>query len=815
MAAWKESDKFKGFEKTQVRIKNEFMNEAMKVMTLKFLNRAPPQPPKSGFAIFLGEKRAAQDGAEGEPSSKKIKREEVVKYKQEWDKLDKLAKSEYDNQRKEKFKAWQEVAKEYMAQDEWKEYVTEAKRLKLPVQSLLSQKKQVIKKLKNGMRFVPIPPRPIDFPSKPPEAFKIFAAEKRGQVPIAEVASLWNGLDAEGKQKYNSEANDLMKKFSEELQAFRASEEGSTYLRKLRIAQRTKRVTVAKFKYLKELPKKPDSALKTYMIKNLASVKAAHPELKGFELRKALEDKWKALTDEEREVFQSEANNKMKEYQESVVAFKASENWQMFTKATKVVRKTKSGKAIPMPPPKPESFPQKPDNAYRQFCRENAGAGKGLAELAKMFAELPPEEKASHNNLAQERMNKYKEEMQAWASSDEGKKYLRAVAATEKRKRLILARERFLKDEPKRPQTALEMFKVAKKAEVKAEFPDLQGALAIQNKLIELFKELGDEDKAAWKTKEQEAKQAYDQAVEEFQKTPGYKRWLLILRGPGGASKAKAKGKGKAKTKSVPMPEPPADMPKKPASSMTLYASEQGLQLAKAAKGWMDLGAEGQKEWNEKYNQKVKEFDAAMKDFMKTAEAKKYFRLKHQAEKRGRLQKAKEKFLGSKGAAQEPKRPQSAYFSFLGEKRAELVAAGKGVGEVAKEVSQMWGAMTPEAKKVYEDRYEEAKQKYEEELKAYKSSDGFKLYERAVRSITATKRPAPKPAGKAGGGKKAEKAAKKTAGGRGKKAGRGRGGAGRGRGAAAAKAGGASSDSASDMMGSDSDSSSSSGSDSD
>ena len=83
-------------------------------------------------------------------------------------------KSEYEDKRKDLVKEWQAMAKEYMEKPVWKEYMEEAKLLKVPVKSLLANKVQSIKKLKNGTKILPLPEKPEDVPIKPPGAYKLF-----------------------------------------------------------------------------------------------------------------------------------------------------------------------------------------------------------------------------------------------------------------------------------------------------------------------------------------------------------------------------------------------------------------------------------------------------------------------------------------------------------------------------------------------------------------------------------------------------------------------------------------------------------------
>ena len=60
-----------------------------------------------------------------------------------------------------------------------------------------------------------------------------------------------------------------------------------------------------------------------------------------------------------------------------------------------------------------------------------------------------------------------------------------------------------------------------------------------------------------------------------------------------------------------------------------------------------------------------------MAEFKKTAEGKKYIREKTAHDRKTKLMAVKSKFLG-KGEAKEPKRPPSAYFIFVGDKRSAL-----------------------------------------------------------------------------------------------------------------------------------------------
>merc|ERR1711972_361820 len=71
-----------------------------------------------------------------------------------------------------------------------------------------------------------------------------------------------------------------------------------------------------------------------------------------------------------------------------------------------------------------------------------------------------------------------------------------------------------------------------------------------------------------------------------------------------------------------------------------------------------------------------------------------------------------------------PKRPLSAYFFFMGEKRPEVTAANPEykIGDIGKALGQMWRELDASAKAPYEKKAEAAKKKYSEEMAAYKKA---------------------------------------------------------------------------------------------
>ncbi|CAE7251331.1 HMGB2 [Symbiodinium sp. CCMP2592] len=642
---YKEGEQYKEFEKTTGKIKREMMTEAMKVMTLKFLRDAPPEPPKNPFAIFVGEKRRMSEESNGAPPKKRTREEakaEVAKLKEEWAKLDKEAKNVYDEKRKDRFNEWKEQVKAYMEKQEWKDYIEEAKMLKVPVKSFLPNKKLAlpgqfslheIKKLKNGMKIQRPPEKPYNFPAKPPTAQRIFCSEKRKEVEDpSKLLEMWGALSEEERKVYEGKQQDLAAQYREDVQAFEGSDEGKEYFKRLAQVRKSNAIAQAKDKYLEGMPKKPKGAIQLFLQEKLKDLKKAKPDLKGPDLKNEVREAWKSCPEEERKVYQDKADNLMSAYEESLKEFRETENFKKYASQVRKLSKKKPG----------------------------GGKGKGKGKRS------------------------------------------------------------------------------------------------------------------------------------------------------GKSSSGRGKGKGKGAKKNQRGPEVPESMPKKPKSAMQLFMSKnKGSGGLKAqAEAWSALGAEGQKEYvDEARSLSEQTLGRDMLEFRKTGEGKKYLRLKAAAAKKARVDSARAKYLGKEDAPKPPPSAPGAYQLFVQEKRPTLQSAGKSVGEVAKEMSQMWGKYSEEDRKPYEQREAELKAEYEDKMKEYKQSEAYIKFEKAKNAIF--KKPkAKKEAKKAKKPKKAKQTkpkakAKAKAKGKAKAKARGRG-----------KKQASASDS--DVMGSDSDSDSdSSSSDSD
>lgn len=713
-------------------------------------------------------------------------------------KIDKATRNEFEDRRKELHKEWQEKVKEYMAKETWQEYIKEAKSLRLPVTNLLLQKKKVIKRLKNGIKVMPMPSKPANYPTKPPTAFKLFVAEKRSEVTdVSQLAELWNQLDAEGKAKYEAEHAELQKGFEQELVDFQKSDDGKKYYREVRGVLSRRKIALAKVKFLGDRPKKPHGAVKHFEVTQLEQIKKEQPSLKGFEIKKLIREKWLGMEAAEKEPLIAQERTRYQEYQAAMEEYKKTENWKGYVKAVKpkgkkkVVRKAKGkakGKAKVALPPPPEGMPVKPPSAFKTFCTEMTGKSMGLAQLHEAFKALPEEERKKKDDDAREAFSKYTEEVTTFNNTQAGKKYRNAVAVAQKRVRIQAMKTKLLAgtEAPKRAAGAFMLFIADKRSEVTQANPELKGMGAITTKLAELWKGLSEEEKQPYAAKEQQQKEEYEKAMETYRESEGYKKFQAFERRVSKKPQGKAKAKAKAKPSG---PERPEGLPKKPPNAFFLWCQSTpgGARGAGKEATWRELGAEGQKQWNEEAQSKLREYEAQLDEFKKSVEGKKFFRLKAQSEKNARAKQVKDKFLKAPDAPKEPHRPLSAYLFFVQEKKSSFSGD---MGSVSKQLTAAWSELPQEEKKVFEDKSAEQKVQYDQDMIDYKNSAAYKGYQASLKRIKgSSSKPKSKPKAAAKGkvvkAKKATKAkAKPKAKGRGKKA--------------------AAADSDSDVMGSDS-----------
>jgi len=84
-----------------------------------------------------------------------------------------------------------------------------------------------------------------------------------------------------------------------------------------------------------------------------------------------------------------------------------------------------------------------------------------------------------------------------------------------------------------------------------------------------------------------------------------------------------------------------------------------------------------------------------------------------------------------------PKRPQSAYFLYLSERRTQLKTSDpdKKVTEVSKLIGQEWKKLSDEAKKPYAAKAIEEKTKYDNKLEEYQKSSQYREYQEQLKTM--------------------------------------------------------------------------------
>uniref|UniRef100_A0A7S2CA52 HMG box domain-containing protein n=1 Tax=Florenciella parvula TaxID=236787 RepID=A0A7S2CA52_9STRA len=198
------------------------------------------------------------------------------------------------------------------------------------------------------------------------------------------------------------------------------------------------------------------------------------------------------------------------------------------------------------------------------------------------------------------------------------------------------------------------------------------------------------------------------------------------------SAKASKKRKKSSKSKAKAEPEERAspkkrkkdpNAPKKARSAYQLYANSVreeikaenpdksfGEQTKIMATKWKELGEEDKAAWQEKAETDKARFKDAMADYEPPSD----------------VEVTPKKGKGKKGKAAKdpnaPKRATTAYFFFLADTRETAKAENPGlsVTELSKVIGAKWKELTPEEKSKFEEKAKADKERYAEEVAAYK-----------------------------------------------------------------------------------------------
>merc|ERR1712124_105502 len=149
-----------------------------------------------------------------------------------------------------------------------------------------------------------------------------------------------------------------------------------------------------------------------------------------------------------------------------------------------------------------------------------------------------------------------------------------------------------------------------------------------------------------------------------------------------------------------------------------------GEPARKFSEEWGKLTDADKKPFENKYEKERKKYDKLMTVYKNTEN----FRRFQKQKKEFKVESAKkDKFAKDPNA---PKKPQSAYFAFLADKREEVKNDNPDMThkDVVKKLGELWNELKPNAKKPYEKTAEASKKVYEKALIVYKKSTGYKTY---------------------------------------------------------------------------------------
>lgn len=96
-----------------------------------------------------------------------------------------------------------------------------------------------------------------------------------------------------------------------------------------------------------------------------------------------------------------------------------------------------------------------------------------------------------------------------------------------------------------------------------------------------------------------------------------------------------------------------------------------------------------------------------------------------------------------------PKRPSTGFFIFVADKRQEVKdslppADQKKVTIITKRCGEMWKACSPEEQAKYKDQSNKKKEKWQEEMAAYKLTQQWRDHQQVLKEFKAAKNPSPK-----------------------------------------------------------------------
>jgi len=158
---------------------------------------------------------------------------------------------------------------------------------------------------------------------------------------------------------------------------------------------------------------------------------------------------------------------------------------------------------------------------------------------------------------------------------------------------------------------------------------------------------------------------------------------------------------------------------------------------AKLGEMWNSLDEEVKKTYKEKATAEMQVWKAKFEQYKKTPEYADW-QDKKAASAGPKGKKGKKKKPPKDPNA--PKRPSTGFFLFVSEKRAEVKASlpesdQKKVTVITKKCGELWKAAGPEEQAKYKEKSKKLKEKYDEELAAYKTTQNYRDYQEILKDF--------------------------------------------------------------------------------
>jgi len=199
------------------------------------------------------------------------------------------------------------------------------------------------------------------------------------------------------------------------------------------------------------------------------------------------------------------------------------------------------------------------------------------------------------------------------------------------------------------------------------------------------------------------------------------------------------------------MPKKDPNAPKRPLSAYFKWLGENRARVkaentslphkevtSKLGEMWNALADSEKKVYKDEATEEMNKWKEAFNEYKKTDDYKNWQAQK--AAEAGSSKKGKGRKKKAPKDPNAPKRPSTGFFLFVAEKREEVKASlpaedQNKVTVVTKRCGQMWKNASEEEQAKYKDRSKALKEKYDEDLAAYKQTQNYRDYQEILKEF--------------------------------------------------------------------------------